>query len=66
MYLQGFEGHTNLRQQEVFLLEAVKEPVEVWSSKVSHRAQSCKQTLARDLLEVTLTDVLQKAIINEK
>ena len=51
-------GLTDLRQQEVLLLEAVEESVEVWPSKVSHRAQSSEQTLARDLLEMTLTDVL--------
>lgn len=49
--------HTDLGQQEVLLLEAVEESVEVWSSEVSHRAQSSEQTLARDLLEMTLTDV---------
>lgn len=49
--------YTNLRQQVVLFLEVVEESVEVWSAKVSHRAQSCEQTLARDLLEVTLTNV---------
>ena len=51
---------TNLREQDVVLLEAVEELVEVWTAKVSHRAQTSEETAARELLEVPLTDVLEE------
>ena len=52
--------HTNLGQQDVILLEAVKELVEIGTSEVSHRAQSGEKTATRQLLEVPLTDVLEE------
>ena len=54
---------SNAGQQDVVLLEAVKELVEIWTTKVSHRAQSSEQTPARQLLEVPLTDVLCTKIV---
>ena len=52
--------HTNLRQKAVLFLETVKELVEIWSPKVSDGPQSSEETATRQLLEVTLTDVLRK------
>lgn len=50
--------HTNLGQQDVLLLEVVKELVEVWTAKVSDGTEASEQTLARQPLEVALADVL--------
>ena len=44
----------------MLFLKAIKEAVEVWSAKVSYRTEASEQTLARNLLEVTLTDVLEE------
>ena len=52
--------HTNLWQQNIVFLETVKELVEIWSPKVSDGPQSSEETATRQLLEVTLTDVLRK------
>ena len=54
---------SNLREKDVFLLEAVKELVEVWTAKVGHRPQTSEETAARQLLEMPLTDVLQKEAV---
>jgi len=43
----------------MLFLKAIEEAVEVWSAKVSYRTEASEQTLARNLLEVTLTDVLE-------
>ena len=51
---------TNLREKDIFFLEVVKELVEVWTTKVRGTTKTSEQTLARDLLEVTFTDVLRK------
>ena len=51
---------TNLGEKDVLLLEVVKELVEVWTTKVGGATETSKQTLARDLLEVPLTDVLER------
>ena len=51
---------TNLGHKEMLFLKAIKEAVEVWSAKVSYRTQASEQTLARNLLEVTLTNVLEE------
>ena len=51
--------HANLGKQDVFLLEVVKELVEVWTPKVGDGTQSSEQTLARQPLEVALADVLE-------
>ena len=50
--------HTDLRKQDVVLLEAVEELVEVRTAKVGDRAQSGKETASRELLKVPLADVL--------
>ena len=50
---------TNLGQENVLFLEVVEELVEVRTTKVGGTTKTCEQTLARQLLEVTLTDVLQ-------
>ena len=49
---------TNLGKQDVLFLEVVKELVEVGTTKVGGATKTSEQTLARQLLEVTLTDVL--------
>ena len=51
--------HTNLGEQDVLLLEVVKELVEVRTSEVIDGSQSSEQALARQPLEVTLADVLE-------
>jgi len=51
--------HSNLGKKEVFLLEVVKELVEVWTTEVGDGTQSSEQTLATQPLEVTLADVLE-------
>ena len=51
---------TNLGEKDVLLLEVVKELVEVWTTKVGGTTETGEQTLARELLEVTLTDVLKR------
>ena len=48
---------TNLGKKNV-LLEVVKELVEVGTTKVGGTTKTSEQTLARQLLEVTLADVL--------
>ena len=50
--------HANLWKQDVVLLKAVKELVEVGTAKVGDRAQSGEKTASGQLLEVPLTDVL--------
>ena len=50
---------TNLGKKDVFFLQVVKELVEVWTSEVGDGTQSSEQALARQPLEVTLTDVLK-------
>ena len=52
--------HTDLGKKDVLLLEVVKELVEVWTTKVGDGTQSSEQALARQPLEVTLTNVLQE------
>ena len=52
--------HSNLWQKNIVLLETVKELVEVWPAKVSNSSQPGEQTATRQLLEVALTDVLEK------
>ena len=47
-------------QGNILLLEAVEELVEVRTAKVSDGFQTRKETASRELLEVVLTDVLQK------
>ena len=60
-HARGTAGeHTNLGQQDVLLLEVVKELVEVWTPKVSDGSQPSEQTLARQPLEVALADVLDR------
>ena len=49
---------TNLGEENILFLEVVKELVEVWTTEVGGTTKTSKQTLARQLLEVTLTDVL--------
>ena len=49
---------TNLGKEDVLFLEVVEELVEVRTTKVGGATETSKQTLARELLEVTLTDVL--------
>ena len=51
---------SDLRQQDILLLKAIEELSEVWTTKVSHRAQAGEQTAARQFLEVALTDVLEE------
>ncbi len=51
--------HSNAGQEDVLFLEVVKELVEVRTPEMSDGSQSSEQTLARQLLEVTLTNVLQ-------
>ncbi len=50
--------HSNAGEEDVLFLEIVKELVEVRATEMSDGSQSSEQTLARQLLEVTLTDVL--------
>ena len=49
---------TNLGKKNVLFLEVVKELVEVGTTKVGGTTKTSEQTLARQLLEVTLADVL--------
>ena len=49
---------SDLWQQNILLLKAIKELSEVWTTKVGHRTQASEQTAARQFLEVPLTDVL--------
>ena len=51
---------SNLREQPVLLLEAVKELVEVGTPEMGDCLQTSEETAARQLLEVPLTDVLQR------
>ena len=51
---------TNLGQEDVLLLEVVKEGVEVGTTKVGDGAKTGEQTPSREPLEVTLTDVLKE------
>ena len=51
--------HANLWQQDVVLLEAVEELVEVRTTKVGDGAQTSEETASRQLLEVPLADVLK-------
>ncbi len=50
--------HANLGQKDVFLLEVVKEGLEVGTTEVGGGAKASEQAAAGDLLEVPLTDVL--------
>ena len=52
--------HSNTGKEDVLFLEVIEELVEVRTTKVGDGTQSSEQTLARQLLEVTLTDVLQR------
>ena len=56
---------SNLGEKDVLLLEVVKELVEVWTTKVGGTTKTGEQTLARELLEVTLTDVLEEKTYSE-
>ena len=59
-HARGTTGEdTDLGQQDVLLLKVVKELVEVWTTKVGDGSEASEQTLARQPLEVTLTDVLK-------
>ena len=49
---------TNLGEKDVLLLEVVKELVEVGTTEVGGATKTGEQTLARELLEIALTDVL--------
>ena len=49
---------TNLGKEDVLFLEVVKELVEVGTTKVGGATKTSEQTLARQLLEMTLADVL--------
>ena len=49
---------TNLGKKDVLFLEVVKELVEVGTTKVGGATKTSEQTLSGQLLEVTLTDVL--------
>ncbi len=51
--------NSNTGQEDVLFLEVVKELVEVRTPEMSDGSQTSEQTLARQLLEVTLTDVLE-------
>ena len=51
--------HSNLGNKDVLLLKVVEELVEVWATKVGDGSQSGEQALARQPLEVALTDVLR-------
>ena len=51
--------HSNARKEDVLFLQVVKELVEVGTTEVGDGTQSSEQTLARQFLEVTLTDVLE-------
>ena len=51
---------TNLGKEDVLFLEIVKERIEVGTTKVSDSTKTSEQTLARQLLEITLTDVLEQ------
>ena len=58
-HARGAAGeHSNLGKKDVLFLQVVKKLVEVGTSKVSDSSKSSEQTLARQPLEVTLTDVL--------
>ncbi len=50
--------HSNAGKENVLFLEIVKELVVVGTTEMSDGSQSSEQTLARQLLEVTLADVL--------
>ena len=52
--------HANLWKQDILLLEAVEELVEVRTAKVGYGAQSCEETAPGQLLEVLLADVLHE------
>ena len=52
--------YANLGKEDVLFLEVVKERVEVRTTKVGGTTKTSEQTLARQLLEVTLADVLQR------
>ena len=57
---------TNLGKEDVLFLEVVEKLVEVWTTKVGGTTKTSEQTLARQLLEMTLTDVLQGETRREK
>ena len=60
-HARGTTGeHTNLGKQDVLFLKVVEELVEVWTPEVGDGSQSSEQTLARQLLEVALADVLEE------
>ena len=50
----------NLGKKSILLLEDVKELDEVWTAKVGDGTKTSKQTLAGQLLEVALADVLEE------
>ena len=49
----------NLGKKNVLFLEVVEELVKVGTTKVGDGTKTSEQTLARQLLEIVLTDVLQ-------
>ena len=53
---------TNLAKMDVVFLEDVKELVEVGTTKVSDGTKTSEQTLAGQLLEIALANVLRKKI----
>ena len=56
---------SDLRKMVVLFLKVVEEPDEVGSSEMGHSLQSSEEGAIGDLLEVTLTDVLQKVLEND-
>ena len=55
---------SNLWKMVVLFLKVVKEPDEVGSSEMGHSLQSSEEGAIGDLLEVTLTDVLEEMSVN--
>ena len=53
---------TNLGKMDVLFLEDIEELVEVGTTEVGDSAKTCEQTLAGQLLEITLANVLRKQI----
>ena len=51
---------TDLGKEDVLFLEVIKEGVEVGTTKVGDGTKTGEQTLARQLLEIALTDILWK------
>ena len=51
--------HPDLWQDDMFLLEVVKECLEVRAAKVCDGAKASEQATARELLEMPLTNILR-------